>query len=107
MSFAAAHKEELKLVKNGKELGCVCIPLVIKTFDGWGEKFYKTFKRTWKRLAASNEVAVRQELFGRISLVLMRQMPRQSLPDQTGLVFWVASDFFVCVFVSQSVYTCV
>ena len=84
---------------------------MVETYDGWGEKFYKTFKRTWKRLAASNEVAVRQELFGRISLVLMRQMPRQSLPDQTGLVFWVASDLFVCVFAIVNlcirVYTCV
>ena len=86
---------------------------MVETYDGWGEKFYKTFKRTWKRLAASNEVAVRQELFGRISLVLMRQMPGQSLPDQTGLVFWVASGFchsqsvYTCVYVCIRMYTCV
>ena len=40
MGFAAAHKEEHKLVKNGpqcKELGWENIPLVVETYDG-GEK---------------------------------------------------------------------
>ena len=71
VGFGAAHKEELKLVKNGpkcKELGWVCIPLVVETYGGWGVRACET---DW--LWAHNEVAMRQELFGRLSLVLMRQ----------------------------------
>ena len=79
VGFAAAHKEELQSVNNGpkcKELGWECIPQAVETYGGWGEKACETFKRTCKRLAvgsASNEVAVRQELFGRLSLVLIAQ----------------------------------
>ena len=41
VGFAAAQKEDIKLTKNGpkcNELGWECIPLVVETSGGWGEK---------------------------------------------------------------------
>ena len=80
MGFAATLKEDLKLLKNGlkcKELRWECIPLALEEmYGGWGEKAWETFEHTCKRLAvgsSSREVMVRQELFGRLSLTLMRE----------------------------------
>ena len=69
-------KKELKLLKNGKKLNGEHSAGSCKLW--WlNRKVLQDFaKCTCKRLAvgsASNEVAVRQELFGSLSLVLMRQ----------------------------------
>ena len=50
--------------------------LAVEMYGDWGENV-ETFECTCKRLAvgsASSEVMVRQELFGRLSLFLMRKI---------------------------------
>ena len=72
----SSYLEEVKMAKNGPkchELGWECIPLAVETYGGWGEKTHQTFEHTCRRLAVgsvSNEIRVRQELSGRLSLTL-------------------------------------
>ena len=67
------------MTKNGPkcaELGCECIPLAAETYCGWGEKAQEMFNCISMSLAvgsASCEAGVRQDMYGRLSLTLVRE----------------------------------
>ena len=77
----AAEKEVVKMTKNGlkwAELGWECIPLAVETYGGWpwGERAQEAFNRTSRRLAvgsASSEAGVRQDMYERLSMTLVRE----------------------------------
>ena len=79
VGYSAAEKEVVKMTKNGPKcakLGWECIPLAVETYGGWGEKAQEMFNRISRRLAvgsASSEAGVRQDMYGRLSLTLVRE----------------------------------
>ena len=79
LSFVSGKKLNRYSVKNGPkcaELGWECIPLAVETYGGWGEKAQEMFNRISRRLAvgsASSEARVRQDMYGRLSLTLVRE----------------------------------
>ena len=67
------------MTKNGPkcaEFGSECISLAVETNGGWGKKAQETFNHTSRRLAvgsASSKAEVRQDMYGRLSLALVRE----------------------------------
>ena len=79
---AAAEKEVAKMIKYSPEcrdFGWECVPLAVATYGGWREKAIHTFQCTSRRLGVgttSSKAILKQEMYGRLSLTLMRSNAR-------------------------------
>ena len=80
------YKNKLWLVKNElwlvihydakcKELGWVCVPMVVEAYGAWGTEAMESFSLLASRLATSSNRAkaeVLAALYGRLNLILVR-----------------------------------
>ena len=77
MGYSAAETEVVKMTKNGLkcvELGWECIPLAVETYGGWGPGNVQPYQQE-----VGSEAGVRQDMYGRLSLTLVRENARAIL----------------------------
>ena len=83
---SAAVGEQEKLEKNVcvvlKELGWICVPLVVEAYGGWGITAKETLSRIARRLAIhshSSNSEMLNAMYCRLGTILMRQNARALL----------------------------
>eukprot|EP00731_Ephydatia_muelleri_P016289 Em0009g713a len=76
---AARQTEERKHTCNDticSELGWKCVPLVVETFGAWGRTAGQFFGELASRLAAQSHSTMLNNIYGRLSLILVRANAR-------------------------------
>ena len=79
----------MKMMPNGKELGWICVPMVVEAYGAWGTEAMESFSFLASRLATSSNRAkaeVIAALYGRLNLNLVRAnataiLSRYFVPD--------------------------
>ena len=81
-AFSAETRKHNRNDDECKELGWVCIPLVVETYGCWGAEARQAFSRLASRLSTrlcQSKAHTSRELYGRLGLTLVRANARAIL----------------------------
>ena len=79
---AAEHRKHTENDPKCAELGWRCVPLAVENYGAWGPEALRAFSQVASRLAIRGNTPkskVEAELFGRLSLLLIRSNARSIL----------------------------